>query len=56
MFVGSRVPFRALVDYLEDSLTLDCFLDDFPTVTRAQAVAALEQANDLMVAGARPAG
>ena len=56
VFVGSRVPFRALVDYLEDSLTLDRFLDDFPTVTRVQAVAALEQANELMVAGARTAG
>jgi len=44
------------VDYLEDGLTLDRFLDDFPTVSRDQAVAALEQANELMVAGARPAG
>ncbi len=56
VFVGSRVPFRALVDYLEDGLTLDRFLDDFPTVSRDQAVAALEQANELMVAGARPSG
>lgn len=56
VFVGSRVPFRALVDYLEDGLTLDRFLDDFPTVTREQAIAALEQANELMVSGARPSG
>ncbi len=56
VFVGSRVPFRALVDYLEDGLTLDRFLEDFPTVGRDQAVAALERANDLMVAGARSAG
>jgi len=56
VFVGSRVPFRALVDYLEGGHTLDEFLDDFPTVDREKAVAALQMASDLMVAGARSPG
>ena len=56
VFRGSRVPFQALLDYVEDGLTLDAFLEDFPTVSRDSAVSALEQAKDLVVAGARPAG
>ncbi len=43
-FAGTRVPFQALLDYLESGRhTLDDFLDDFPTVTRDMAVSALEQ-------------
>jgi uncharacterized protein (DUF433 family) len=42
-FNGTRVPLRALLDYLEAGQTLDEFLDDFPTVTRSAAIAALEQ-------------
>ena len=42
VFVGTRVPFEALVDYMEGGRTLDEFLDDFPTVTKEMAVAALE--------------
>ena len=42
VFVGTRVPVKALYDYLEAGDTLDEFLDDFPSVTREQAVAALE--------------
>ena len=42
-FVGTRVPVRALVDYIEGGRTLDAFLDDFPTVTRAQAVTVLRR-------------
>jgi uncharacterized protein (DUF433 family) len=34
VFRGTRVPFQALLDYLEAGQTLDEFLDDFPTVTR----------------------
>lgn len=44
VFVGTRVPFQTLLDYLESGEPLDEFLEDFPTVTREQAVAALEQA------------
>lgn len=53
VFVGTRVPLRALVDYLEGGHTLDEFLADFPSVSRAQAVSALRQANELLAAGAR---
>ena len=42
VFRGTRVPFQALLDYLEGGDTLDEFLDDFPTVTKEAAVAALE--------------
>ena len=48
VFRGTRVPFQALLDYLEGGQTLSEFLEDFPTVTREAAVAALEAA-----AGAR---
>jgi uncharacterized protein (DUF433 family) len=44
VFVGTRVPFQTLLDYLEAGDPLDEFLTDFPSVTREQAVAALEQA------------
>ena len=52
VFRGTRVPVRALVDYLEGGEGLDEFLEDFPTVTRGQAVAALELAKDLLIAHA----
>ena len=42
VFRGTRVPFEALADYLEGGQNLDEFLDDFPTVSRAAAVAVLE--------------
>jgi uncharacterized protein (DUF433 family) len=50
VFVGTRVPFQALLDYIEGGHPLAEFLDDFPSVTREQAVAALEQAKDLLIA------
>lgn len=49
VFRGTRVPFQALLDYLEASQTLDDFLDDFPTVSRETAVHALEHAKSLVV-------
>jgi uncharacterized protein (DUF433 family) len=49
LFRGTRVPFQALLDYLEGGQTLDEFLDDFPTVTRAAAISALELAKSLVV-------
>jgi uncharacterized protein (DUF433 family) len=54
VFRGTRVPVKNLLDYLAAGDTLDCFLDDFPTVKRDQAVAALELARDLLTAGAHP--
>jgi uncharacterized protein (DUF433 family) len=50
VFRGTRVPFKNLLDYLEGGHTLDEFLDDFPTVTRETAIAALEHAKDLVIA------
>jgi uncharacterized protein (DUF433 family) len=50
VFAGTRVPFEALVDYVEGGKTLDEFLDDFPTVTKQMVVAALEQSKALMFA------
>ena len=49
VFVGTRVPVKALLHYLEGGHRLEDFLDDFPTVTREQAVAALEEGIQLLV-------
>ena len=54
VFRGTRVPLKNLLDYLVGGDTLDQFLDDFPSVSREQAVGALELATDLLTAGARP--
>lgn len=43
-FRGTRVPAETLIDYLEAGDTLDEFLDNFPSVSRATAIAALEEA------------
>ncbi len=55
VFVGTRVPFQTLLDYLEAGDPLVEFLDDFPSVTREQAIAALEQAKDALLARAHTA-
>ena len=55
VFVGTRVPVQALIDYIEGGHSLMEFLDDFPTVTREVAVAALEQAKAHLIADARAA-
>jgi uncharacterized protein (DUF433 family) len=55
VFVGTRVPAKALLDYLKGGHSLDQFLDDFPTVSREQAIAALELAEHALVDGARAA-
>ena len=51
-FAGTRVPARTLIDYLEGGDSLDEFLEDFPTVSRKQAVALLEEASELLIAHA----
>lgn len=53
--VDTRVPFQTLLDYLEAGDPLSEFLDDFPTVSRDQAIAALEQAKDALIARAHTA-
>ena len=55
VFVGTRVPVQALIDYLEGGHALEEFLDDFPTVSRELAIGALEQAKSLLIADARAA-
>jgi uncharacterized protein (DUF433 family) len=53
VFLGTRVPVKALLDYLEAGDRLDEFLDHFPSVSREQAVAALELAKELLAAYAK---
>lgn len=48
VFAGTRVPVKTLIDYLEGGDRLDDFLDDYPTVTRAQALAVLEKAKEVL--------
>jgi uncharacterized protein (DUF433 family) len=50
VFRGTRVPFQALLDYLEGGETLDQFLEQFPGVSRKDAVTALEEAKALVLA------
>ncbi|HEX5726962.1 MAG TPA: DUF433 domain-containing protein [Longimicrobiaceae bacterium] len=50
VFVGTRVPARNLIDWLEGGHTLDEFLDNFPSVKREQAVAFLEEAAEALLA------
>lgn len=54
VFAGTRVPVQNLFDYLEAGDSLDMFLDDFPSVSREQAVAVLEAACEGLVGSARP--
>jgi uncharacterized protein (DUF433 family) len=54
VFVGTRVPAQSLIDYLAAGDTLDQFLDAFPSVSREQAIAALEWVGDALLTSARP--
>ena len=55
VFDGTRVPFRNLIDYLERGHTVEEFLDAFPTVQRAQVIASLEAAHEMLTVRARSA-
>jgi uncharacterized protein (DUF433 family) len=48
VFRGTRVPVAALLDNIEAGLTLDEFLENFPTVTRVQAIQVLEFAKETL--------
>jgi uncharacterized protein (DUF433 family) len=50
VFLGTRVPFQTLLDYLEAGDTMDEFLEHFPGVTRDMAIAALESAKESLFA------
>ncbi|MEO7297642.1 MAG: DUF433 domain-containing protein [Verrucomicrobiota bacterium] len=49
-FAGTRVPAKTLIDYIEGGDTIDEFLDGFPTVSREQVMAFLEEAKERMLA------
>ncbi len=51
-FSGTRVPIQNLIDYLEGGDSIEEFLDGFPTVSREQVIAFLEEAKDRMLAAA----
>ena len=50
VFCGTRVPVQTLIEYLEGGQTIDEFLDGFPTVSREQVIAFLEEAKARMLA------
>ena len=50
VFAGTRVPFRNLIDYLEGGHSLGEFLRQFPTVSQEQAIQALEEAKESLLA------
>ncbi len=52
VFIGTRVPVKNLWDYVNAGDSLDEFLNDFPSVTRQQAMEALKLAGELLVADA----
>jgi uncharacterized protein (DUF433 family) len=54
VFVGTRVPVQSLLDHLRGGDTLDDFLQDFPSVRREQAEAALDLAQEALTSGASP--
>lgn len=50
-FAGSRVPIKALFDYVEGGDTIEMFLEDFPPITREQVVAVLEASRQTLTIG-----
>jgi uncharacterized protein (DUF433 family) len=48
VFTGTRVPVESLFMHLEKGISLNEFLDDFPSVTKSQAIALLEIAEKLV--------
>jgi uncharacterized protein (DUF433 family) len=52
VFHGTRVPVQTLLDYLEAGESIDDFLEGFPSVTREQVIAFLEEAKARMIEAA----
>ena len=50
-FRGTRVPFKNLIDYLEDDYSLAEFLEEFPSISRQMAIQALEEAQESLSTG-----
>jgi uncharacterized protein (DUF433 family) len=55
VFVGTRVPVKTLLDYLDAGDSLDLFLDHFPSVSRLAAVSVLQLAQEMLIDYANPA-
>ncbi|HKO04194.1 MAG TPA: DUF433 domain-containing protein [Candidatus Acidoferrales bacterium] len=53
VFRGTRVPFQVLIDYLEGGETLDQFLEQYPSVSRQLAIAAIEEARSSLLSQLR---
>ena len=49
VFAGTRVPVQTFIDYIKGGESIDDFLDGFPTVTREQIIAFLEEAKEQMI-------
>ena len=49
VFVGTSIPIKLLFEFLEDDQTMDTFLDQFPMVTRDQALAVLGASRDMLL-------
>ena len=54
VFRGTRVPVESLFDHLESGISLDEFLDDFPSVTREQAITVLGIAEEIVTSEKLP--
>ncbi len=52
VFFGTRVPVQTLLDYLEAGDSIDDFLDGFPSVTRVQVIAFLEEGKNRLIEAA----
>jgi uncharacterized protein (DUF433 family) len=48
VFKGTRVPIQTLFWHLENNVTIDEFLEDFPSVTKEQVLQLLELSNKMM--------
>ena len=49
VFVGTRVPLRNLIDYLEGGESIEDFLDAFPTVKREHVISVIEAGKSKML-------
>jgi uncharacterized protein (DUF433 family) len=52
VFTGTRIAVKVLFDYLEDGLTVDDFVSHYPSISREQAIAALEEIEEMLGASA----
>ena len=50
VFAGTRVPVQTFIEYIKAGESIEAFLDGFPSVARAQVLAFLDEAKDLVVA------